>query len=456
MRGFSDDEDPSNWLANLNERYNPIFTVEIPLELADITGETIENSTLQQSSSLVFVPCGGEAVQGVTPDMYTRDALRSDGELETRVDSLSRSVHATDLDASTVIDALQTQTDIHDARLDALKRDFLNSEFSQLNTDAATQASQLLRDNVRRHEREHIRCLLDPMTAIWRDLELFQRAVTLTANPRKWNDLGFLDAFATLYAIPNCHMTEVLAMLTEDYTAAAPAVQQAVESYVAGQNETQAEFLRFIERHDLSANDFIETLRSSVGELYCDLWLAYVIDRVRAGESLDEIDAAGFQTRCNLPTDSIGLQSIDRQRRKTLVNSFNDRWKGPVAEFVCLTSMNDKFVLKRSWISMNPSASDAESLLAVRRALFRRRFLFSFISESGIDAVLDARTPLVERILWGASLADISFFRRSSPPPKYLADHLGPAHDTARNTLLGSQATTANLNAWFNDPEFGM
>lgn len=457
IRGFCDSEDPSCWLTNLDDQYNSIFTVEIPLELSDITDTTTESSALQQSSStsLVFVPSDSETVQGVTPDMYTRDALRSNGELETRVDSLSRSIHATDLDTTTVIDTLQTQTDIHTARLDALKRDLLNHEFAQLNTDAATQASTLLRDNVRRHEREHIRCLLDPTTSIWRELELFQRAVTLTASPRRWNDLDFLDAFATLYAIPNCHMAEVLAVLTEDYTVADSAVQRAVESYVASQNETQAEFLRFIERHDLDTDDFIETLRSPIGELYCDFWLAYVIDRVRAGDSLDEIDAAGFQTACNPPTDSIGLRSIEGQSRETLVESFNNRWKGPVAEFVCLTSVNDRFVLKRSWISMNPSASDAENLLAVRRALFRRRFLSTFMSESGVDAVLDVRTPLVERILWGASLDDVSLFRRSSPPPKYLADHLGPAHDTARETLLGSQSTTADLDGWFNDPEFG-
>lgn len=455
IRGFSSHEDQSNWLVDLDERYNPIFTVETPLELTDIADETTGSSVLQQSPSLVFVPYDSETVHGIMPDMYTRDALYSYGELETRVDSLSRSVHAVDLNPTSVIDALGTQIDIHEARLDALKRDFLESEFSQLDTDTATQASQLLQENVRRHEREHIRCLLDPSTALWRELELFQRAVALSASPRRWNDLGFLDAFASLYVIPNCYMAEVLAMLTEDYTTADPAIQEAVESYVATQNETQAEFLRFIERHDLSENRLIETLRSSVGELYCDFWLAYVIDQVRAGNSLNEIDADGFRTRCNPPADSIGLQSIGGQSREALVNSFNDRWKGPVAEFVCLTSANDRFVLKRSWISMNSPASDAENLLAVRRALFRRQFLSSFLSESGINAVLDARTSLVERILWGASLDDVSLFRRSSPPPKYLTDYLGPAHDTARKALLGSQATTADLNSWLNDPEFG-
>lgn len=445
IREFSDGEVPLDWLADLDERYTPIFSIEIPLKLDGLTA----------NDSLVFVPCGDETVQGVMPDLYIRNALRVSGELETSVDSLSRSVHVTDLDAATVIDALQTRTDICGGRLESLKRDFLAPEFSQLNSDAATQAVQLLLDNVRRHEREHIRCLLDPMTALWREMELYQRSITLASNPRKWTDMGFVDAFATLYSTPNCHVAEVLAMLTEDYTSAATDVQRAVETYVAAQNETQAEFLRFIDRHDLDTDSFIETLCSPVGELYCDFWLAYVIDRVRNGESLEEIDASGFQACCNPPTDTIGQQSPGGQSREVLVDSFNDRWKGPVAEFACLTFVDGTFVLKRSWISMNPSASEVEALLAVRRALFRRRFLSTFVVESGVDAVLTSRVPHVEEILWGASLADVSLFRRSSPPPEYLAGHLGPAHDKARDTLLGSQATTSDLDAWFNDPEYG-
>lgn len=458
VRGFSNGDAPANWLTNLDERYTPIFTIEIPLELRDVTDETPEHSALQQSSSpsLVFVPCGSETVQGVTPDMYTRDALYMHGKLGTRVDSLSRSVHAADLDAATVIDALQSRTDIYEEYLDALKHNLHNPAFSaQLNADAATQASQLLRDNIRRHEYEHIRCLLDPLTAIWRELELYQRSITLASRPRRWNDLDFLDAFATLYTIPNYHSSEVLAMLTEDYTTADPSVQRVVESYVTAQNETQAEFLRFIDRHDIDTTTLVDALRSPVGELYCDFWLAYIIDRVRAGDTLAEIDADGFRTSCNPPIDSIGLRSPDDKNRESRVDSFNDRWKGPVVEFVCLTLVNDTFVLKRSWISMNPSASDAENLLTVRRVLFRRQFLSFFVAESGVDAVLDARTPLVEHILWGTSLDDVSLFRRSSPPPKHLARYLGPAHDAAHDTLLGSQATTDELNAWFNDPDYG-
>jgi hypothetical protein len=455
VRGFSDGEAPLDWLVNLEERYNPIFTVEIPLELVDVIDT--ENGVLEQSSSpsLVFVPCNSENVQGVMPDMYTHDALRTNGELGTEVDSLSRSVHATDLDAATVIDTLQTQTDIYEEHLDALKHNLHNPAFSsQLNTDAVGRTSQLLRDNVRRHEREHIRCLLDPMAAIWRELELYQLSVTLASSPQRWNDLDFLDTFATLYAIPNCYVAEILAMSTEDYTTADSTVQRAVESYVASQNETQAELLRFIDRHNIDMTSLVDTLRSPVGELYCDFWLAYIIDQVRAGETLAEIDAAGFRASCNPPIDSIGLQSPDRSR-ETLVDSFNDRWKGPVAEFVCLTFVNDGFVLRRSWISMNPSASDVENLLSVRRALFRRRFLSFFVAKSGLDAVLDARTPLIGEILWGTPLSDVSLFRRSSPPPKHLAGFLGQAHDTARDTLLSPQATTDDLNAWFNDPDYG-
>lgn len=444
IRNLSSDGSPS-WVT-MDDRYESIFTIEIPLELADVEDG--------QPPALVFTPLGRETVQGVTPDTYTSNGLRISGELETSVDSLSRSIHAVDLAASEVLDVLQTQIDA--PTFDVLEHELSTSEVAPPSDDTtAEQVSQLLQENIRRHEREHIRCLLDPLMSMWRELELYQRSIILASTPRRWRDWDFVDEFATLYAIPNCHMAEVLAMLAEDYTAADSTVQRVVESYVSSQNETQAEFLRFIDRHDIDPESLIDTLRSPVGELYCDFWLAYVIDRIRAGESLDEIDSEGFQTSCNLPMESIGVRSPDEQSRETLLNAFNDQWKGPVTEFVCLAFVDGSFVLRRSWISMNPSASEAECLLAIRRALFRREFLSTFVSESGLDAVRTTRAPLTERILWGEPLADVSLFRRSSPPPQFLSDHLGPAHTTARDRLFGSQATTDDLDAWLNDPDYG-
>lgn len=131
---------------------------------------------------------------------------------------------------------------------------------------------------------------------------------------------------------------------------------------------------------------------------------------------------------------------------------------GPVFELVRLEFINGSFALERAWYSLNPGVSDSESLVAVRRALFRRQFLSDFALRSGLEDALHDREADVKEIIDGIPLNESSLFQHSqlsqARTTEDWADYLSPAYETAATALLGSTATVDDLHTWLNDPEF--
>jgi hypothetical protein len=449
-----------SWLNDIDHLDSePILSVEIPLELVGAAASVVSDrraSARSPSSSLTFSPSGEMAVSGVTPDSSVRDRLSMSGTSGTGVDSLSRSVLLTDIDERTFIEAITSRTDIDAEGLAALKRDLLVPTFyDRFDDDTADKATTLLKTNIRQHERAHVRSLITPDTALWRELELYWRSILLGANPHTWTDPGFVSRFAGLYTIPSRFTNELLAMLTEEYTLAEPRVQRAVENGVAAQRGTENVLLQFIENHTLDRAALIETIRSPVGEQFCDLWVAYVLSELRGGRSLDEIDAAGFYTTCSPSTAGYDEIVRDPETRTQFIDFIRERLVGPVFELVRLTFEEGTFALERAWHSLNPGVSAAESLLAVRRVLYRREFVSTFGTASGLDEIRAEREANVERIIHGASLDNVSLCDVSHPPPDDIAQWSSTAAENAATALLGSTATPEELQLWLNDPDYG-
>lgn len=318
-----------SWLDGMAASNNLITSIEIPLKLVGVVAGESRSSTdsLQPPpSTLTFVPSGNITVRGVTPDASVRALLLDGGKGGMSVDTLSRSVILTDIDERMFIEALRTRPDIDTESLDTLKRALLVPEFyAEYDEEVALKAQGLLTENIRRHEREHVRCLIYPETALWREFELYWRSIFIGAKPRTWNDSDFLSRLIALYTTPSRYTVELLAMLTEDYTVEDSTVQCAVEAGVAAQRGTENTLLEVIENHGVDSDALLETLHSSVGEQYCDLWLAFVIDELRSGHSLDEIDAAGFHHTCDPLATSHDTVVSNSEARTMYVDLMRDR-----------------------------------------------------------------------------------------------------------------------------------
>jgi hypothetical protein len=449
-----------SWLNDIDRLDgDPILSVEIPLELVGVAANAVPDrgtSLRAPSSSLTFSSSGEIAVRGVTPDSFVRDQFDVSGTTGTCVDSLSRSVLLTDIDERTFIEEIKSRTDVDADGLAALKRDLLVPTFyDTFDDDTAAKATTLLKTNIRRHERAHVRSLITPDTALWRELELYWRSILLGANPQTWTDSSFVSRFSRLYTIPSRFTNELLAMLTEEYTVAESRVQQAVKHGVAEQRGTENVLLQLIENHSIDHTALLEMIRSPVGEQFCDLWVAYILSELRDGRSLDGIDADGFYTTCSPSTGGHDATVRDPETRTQFGDFIRERLLGPVFELVRLTVEDGTFALERAWHSLNPDVSAAESLLAIRRVLYRREFLSTFGTASGLDEIRAEREANVERIIHGASLDDVPLCAVSHPSPDDIAQWLPTAAENAAMALLGSTATPEELRLWLNDPDYG-
>lgn len=451
-----------SWLNEMDISPERIFALKTPLEIDGIAKGELANGDNQlrtpPPSSVRTVRSGEIAVSGVPPDPSVRRVLFADGmDMEMSVDALSRSILLTDVDERTFVDVLRRHPDTEGDDLEVVKRALLVPMFyDNLDMASAARAQQLLTENIRRHELDHIHSLINPETALWRELELYWRSVLVGANPRTWTDPAFLRRFARLYATPSHFLVELLALLIEDYTTADSSVQQVVEAAVATQRETAGLLMEFVEEHGIDRDALRQMLRSPIGEQCCDLWLAYVFDRVRSGHSLSEIDVGKFREQYLSRLDSHDEIVSDSETRTMLVDFVRERCFGPVFEVVRLDVVDEQFALERAWYSLNPDVPDTGSRLAVRRALFRRQFLSLFGSESGLNDVRSAQERAVEQVIRGASLDDVALSSVAYPSQEQLSESLPTAHEATATELLGNQATTDDLHHWLNDPEYGV
>lgn len=447
-----------SWLDDIEGTTDPIFTLEIPLELADVVSNTwTTDPTQMDPTSLEFTQRGDVTVQGIQLDPHTRDILSAGGGMSMSVDSLSRSILLTDVDERTFIDKLQARTSISGEGLDALRRKLLvPALFDVLDDATATQTTTQLKANIRAHEREHVRCLIEPSTALWRELELYWCSVLTCTKSRTWRRPDVLNRLAALYGTPSRFTAELLAIFNEPYAIDNPAIERAADTDIATQRGIGDRLLQFLSEHNIDPDAFAEVLRSPEGEQFCDLWLAYVLDHLRFGGSLNSIDASDFhdlQTTAAAPYDD---PICDPEFRSSFIDFIRAQSRGPVFELVRLKFVDDEFVLERAWYSLNNRVSAAESLVAVRRVLARRQLFPLFAKQSGLEAIRAKREDAITDIIQGASFDETSLFDISPPDPSALRDHFISAHETVATALLGSMASEDDLHTWLNESDYGV
>ena len=435
-----------------------IFAVETPLEVAGVaTAQSTGADPLNTPpTSLSLVPSGEATIRGVKPDLSIRNRLGTEGNMEMGVDSLSRSILLSDIDEHMIIEAVREQADLDTKSLEAMKKSLLAPTFSgTLDEAAADQAQRLLTENIRRHESSHIDCLINPETALWRELELYWRSILIGANPQTWTDSDFLQRFIQLYSIPSHFVIELLGMLSEDYTTAEPSVRYTVKNSVVSRRGVAGTLMQFLEEERVDPEALRETIRSPTGEQFCDLWLAYVVDELRSGYSLSEIDTSDFRNHFTTSFEKFEGCPLSPETRTLFTDFIYERCFGPVFEVVRLDIEKGQFVLKRAWYSLNQEVSDRGDRLAVRRALYRREFLSLLEDTSGLKTARESQETAIERVLRGASLDDVALFDASPPSPEQLSEFLAATYESTATVLLGAQATSEDLQYWLNDPEYG-
>lgn len=446
-----------SWLDDL-EGTDLIFTLEIPLELADVVSTPSPTDLTQRvPTSLEFTQHGDVTIRGIQLDPHTRDILCAGGGMSMSVDSLSRSILLTDVDERTFINRLQARADISTEWLDILRRKLLvPALFETLDDATATRTTTQLKTNIRKHEREHVRCLIEPSTALWRELELYWCSVLTCTKARTWRHPEVLNRLAALYGTPSRFTAELLAILNEPYAMDNPAIERATDTDIAAQRGLGDQLLQFLSEHNINLDAFVEILRSPEGEQFCDLWLAYVLDQLRSGESLDDLDTTQFHELQNTAAASYGGSVCDPEFRTSFVDFIRARSRGPVYELVRLKFVDDEFVLERAWYSLNDRVSAAESLVAIRRVLARRQLFPLFAEQSGLEAIRAEREDAVTDIIQGASFDETSLFTISPPSPAELRNHFVSAHATVATALLGSTATEDDLHTWLNESDYGV
>lgn len=230
--------DPTNWLNNGQGSYEPLCTLTQPVEAVGVTGGPAATTSREGPSvSITFAPTDGVSVRGFLPDSYVCDTSQPHGHMMTSVDTLSRSIQLLDLEPSTVLDWIETQSN-RTAVIRAARCAISRWRFDELDEPMAAKARMLLRENVRRHERTHVTYSLNPQTALWKELELQYRWMLLSAVPTIWSDQDFLGRFLSRLGTPSTYLTELLAILNEEYTTEIPAVRHTVETRVAAHQDS--------------------------------------------------------------------------------------------------------------------------------------------------------------------------------------------------------------------------
>lgn len=438
-----------SWLTGINSEYEHIVTYEIPLE---VVGVALNERTVE------FLSGNASKSRGISLGQHIRRALQTPGSVGTGVDALSRSVLQTELDERMLKKAISNQvgeTNCFETITEGMLVPRLREELDDADIHRAV---DLLKENVQRHERRHIQCLLDPETAIWRELELYWRSVLIGANPQTWGNSPFLDRLAALYTTPSRFTLELLAMLAEDYSTNGTGVGPLVADVVAEARGAEGTLMQFIEKQAVDVNAVTSILRSPTGERYCDLWLAYIVDELRNGRSLADIESVGFHETVN-PDDPGASAAPSAETRNLFIQFFRSRVNGPVFELVRVRSGDDYdheegFVLERAWFTMNPNASVEEHRLAIRRTLYRRQFLIYINQESGLGNQIADRETAIERVISGTPLADVLPFDNRIPSADRLSVHIKEAHKTTAESLLGPGTTAEKLSRWLNDPSY--
>jgi len=397
-------------------------------------------------------------INNVAPSEVTTQRLLQGGEIATGVDALSRSIVHQPASEAALIRRLSDHPEVSATSLDAVREKMITPLLAdQFSQPQITEARDLLARNTRNHETQHIKDLINPETALWREIELYWQLQLIAASPETLDNETIVNRVAALYATPRQFLTEISALATETFDSPETEIEEFLFQRITAQRGPEYRLLQFLKQHSIGRQQLASIIDSDVAEQFGDFWLLYVIEQLQQGSSPDEINSTDFldEVGARDPGSYIGLESEPDTELSALRDDFTEfvyaHLYGPAFEVISLDTDGERFILRRQWYNINPSVENDGTLLAIRRALFLRALLSAFRSKTELTRVRKTVHQTIVRALAGHSVS-------LSPPlieatPERVAHTLRECLEIASEQLLKTSDRAA-IDRWLNDPDY--
>ncbi|WP_251344642.1 hypothetical protein [Haloplanus halophilus] len=435
--------------------YTPIFEFTIPLEL-----HTSPVQFDQNDIPYVRFTANPEDYHinnsTVAPDTVISDRLLQGGTIATSVDSLSRSFVHQPASETALLRTLEQEPTVSASVLEEIRRQLVTPLLSDdLSQTQARSARELLSQNIRTHEAQHLRDLIDPRTAMWKETELLWQFQLIAASSHALNNESIVKRIAVLYAIPRQFLTELSALVTEELETEDPEVESVITKRVSEQRGPEQRLLDYFNQYNLSSGQLTSILDCDAAEQYGDIWILYVLKQLNQGRLIDNITSKSFLEEMDIqsPAQYMGIKNMPDSELSALRDDFIDlvfaHLYGPAFEVISFdTSNTGEFEIRRQWFNTNPTVDGDGHLLAVRRALFLRTFMSEFRSLTELTALRTEVKKKISRTLSGNTVS-------LSPPlfeidPERVADNLRKSLRNTGEELIDTPERK-HLAQWLND-----
>jgi len=438
--------------------YTPIFEFTIPLELHTDPVQFDQNDIPYVRFTANSEDCHINN-STAAPDEVVSDRLLQGGTIATSVDSLSRSFIHQPASETTLLRLLEQEQAVSASVLEAIRKQLVTPLLSDdLSQSQARSARNLLSQNIRSHEAQHVRDLIDPRTAMWKETELLWQFQLIAASPHALDNESIVKRIAVLYAIPRQFLTELSALVTEQYEISDPQIESVLTNRVSKQRGSEQQLLEYFERHNLSSEELTSILDCDAAEQYGDIWILYVLKHLNQGRRFDNITSISFLEEMDIqsPAQYIGIENMPDSELSALRDDFIDlvfaHLYGPAFEVISFDTNNTgEFEIRRQWFNTNPTVDGDEHLLAVRRGLFFRAFMSEFRSLTNLTSLRTEVKKMISRTLSGYNVS-------LSPPlfeidPEKVAENLRKSLRNTGEELIGT-TERKYLAQWLDDPNY--
>lgn len=438
--------------------YTPIFDITVPLELHTHPIQFDQNNIPYVRFTTDSEKCYINN-STVVPDEVVSDRLLQGGTIATSVDSLSRSFVQQPASETTLLRILEEESTVSSSVLDVIRKQLVTPLLSNdLSQSQVRSAKNVLSQNIRSHEAQHVRDLIDPRTAMWKETELFWQFQLISASPHALENESIVKRIAVLYAIPRQFLTELSALITEQVEASDPQIESVLTKRISEQRGPEQQLLDYFDQYNLCSKELTSILDCDAAEQYGDIWLLYVLKHLNQGRPFDDITSISFLEEMDIqsPGQYIGIEDMPDGELSALRDNFIDfvfaHLYGPAFEVISFETDNrGEFEIRRQWFNTNPTVEGDEHLLAVRRALFLRTFMSEFRSLTRLTSLRTEVKNMISRTLSGHNVS-------LSPPlfeidPVRVAENLRRSLENTGEELIGT-TERKYLAQWLDDPNY--
>lgn len=389
----------------------------------------------------------------------TRKLLFESGDVETSVDSLSRSVIQQPAAVDTLLEQLEAHTGVTQGVISTIEEALIVPKLADsTSVTGAEQLAETVATLTTSHENRHLKDLIDPKTAYWKELELLWHLQQILAAPTILESPGLVNRFAVLYALPRHVVTELNAIVAERSSIDNYELDPALYARLTADRGLEQQVWNYFQERGVDSDSIEELITHPIAQQFGDLWIVYIVSHLQQGHSLTELSGNAFLEKIGVerPDELIGVSAqpelaID-EIRDTFTELVLNQLYGPAFEVISLkTTPENNFELSRIWYNSNPTTTGSGHRLAVRRALFTRYFLAEFRVRTQLLAVRERITDAIAAGLEGTPVS------LSAPVVDVDTDRVATTLETcldAAYTNLDGINSRKELAQWLNDPSY--